>query len=128
MVLIDSSVWIEFFRTKTTTIGDSVEDLLDTNDATLCGVVEMEILHGLRPREQKKIAELFKVLPYINTERQDFIEAGLLLARLRSTGITIPATDALIATICLRHNLSLFSLDKHFDYLTELKRFKQLAG
>lgn len=34
MVLIDSSVWIEFFRTKTTTIGDNVEDLLDANEAT----------------------------------------------------------------------------------------------
>lgn len=124
MVLIDSSSWIEFFRTKVNSTGDRVESLLDANEAALCGVVEMEILHGLRPHEQKKIAELFKVLPYIETERQDFIEAGHILAKLRRTGITIPATDALIATICLRHDLSLFSLDKHFDYITELKRFK----
>jgi len=127
MVLIDSSVWIEFFRTKTTSIGDRVEDLLDANEAALCGVVEMEILHGLRPHEQKKISALFKVLPYIETERQDFIEAGLQLAKLRSTGITIPATDALIGTICLRRNFSLFSLDKHFDHFIELKCFKSLC-
>lgn len=57
--------------------GDSVENLLDTNEAALCGVVEMEILHGLHLHEQKKVAELFKVLLYIETERQDFIELTL---------------------------------------------------
>jgi len=56
MIVIDSSVWIEFFRTKTTAVGDSVEMLLDLDEAALCGVVEMEILHGLRPHERKKIA------------------------------------------------------------------------
>ncbi len=117
MVLVDSSAWIEFFRTKVNVTGDSVENLLDANEAALCGVVEMEILHGLHPHEQKKVAELFKVLLYIETERQDFIEAGYILAKLRSTGITIPATDALIAAICLRHDLSLLSLDKHFNHI-----------
>ena len=37
---------------------------------------------------------------------------------LRSKGITVPVTDALIATLAQRNSVSILTIDKHFDYLS----------
>jgi predicted nucleic acid-binding protein len=66
--------------------------------------------------------DLFSALPYIETNRDDFLYAGELLRSLREKGITIPATDGIIAAQCLRRNIFLMSTDKHFDYFKNLKR------
>ncbi len=120
---VDSSVWIEYFRSGQEKIFDQLDQLLDEDRVVLCGFVELEIIQGIRLKERDLIEGLFKALPYIETERPDFIEAGEKLNKLRKKGITIPASDCLIATICLRRELFLFDRDKHFDHFTELKRF-----
>lgn len=123
-VLIDSSVWINYFRRGESVIAEAVDELLDAGRVVLCGIVELEIIQGLRQHERQLVESLFQALPYIETTRQDFIEAGKRLAELRHTGITIPAADGLIATLCIRHHLMLFSLDNHFDYLPDLTRYQ----
>jgi hypothetical protein len=123
-VLIDSSVWINYFRRGESVLAAAVDELLDAGRVVLCGMVELEIIQGLRQHERQLVESLFQALPYIETTRQDFIEAGNRLAELRQTGITIPAADGLIATLCIRHQLMLFSLDNHFDYLSDLTRYQ----
>jgi len=102
-VLIDSSVWIKYFRRGESVVAEAVDSLLDAGRVVLCGMVELEIIQGLRQHERQLVESLFQALPYIETTRQDFIAAGNRLAELRQTGITIPAADGLIATLCIRH-------------------------
>jgi len=86
-------------------------------------MVELEIRHGLRPRKRAVVTDLFQALPYFETRRSDFIVAGDLLGELRSHGVTIPSSDALITAICLQREVALLTLDRHFDRIPELRRF-----
>ena len=121
-VLIDSSVWIEYFRAGEGKIFNIVDFLLDSGQAVLCGVVEMEIIAGIKKSERAMIKDLFNALHYIETNREDFIAAGERLNNLRKKGITIPATDSLIATLALDRKISVLTIDKHFNHFKELKR------
>lgn len=123
-VLVDTSVWIDFFRSEQGRPGDLLDALLAEDRVLLCGVVEMEIFQGLREKELRDIQSVFEVVHYIETTREDFVKAGILWHNLRKEGRTIPSTDCLIASLCMQHNLSILSLDAHFDMVTDLKRVR----
>jgi len=121
--MVDSSAWIQYFRRGEGVISDAVDRLLEEDRALLCGVVEAEILQGLRSAERDKVADLLTALKYLDAERQDFLRAGKRLGELRRSGITIPLTDALIGALCSRHGVALLTLDRHFDHMPEVERF-----
>lgn len=121
-VLADSSVWIAYFRGKSSPEVDCLDTLLEQDRVALCGVVEMELLRGVRTAERRRLRDLLKGLPFVETIREDFVTAGERLCQLREQGVTIPATDALIAMVCKRHGLELLTLDSHFEHLREIKR------
>jgi len=89
----------------------------------LCGVVEMELYQGLRENERSTLEAQFSALAFLETSREDFRRAGHLLGDLRRQGITIPSPDALIAALCLRHDLTLLENDGHFEHISGLKCF-----
>jgi len=119
-VLVDTSAWIEALRGKEIRLKETVDRLLDEERVVFCGIIELELRQGFRPEESDRCLPLLDVLPYIEVERQDWRAGGELLAGLRSRGKTIPATDALIAALCLRHDLMLLTLDKHFQNIPKL--------
>jgi len=121
-VLVDTSVWIDFFRNERGRTGDMLDTLLAEDRALLCGVVEMEIFQGLKPRESGRVRSVLEVIRYVETTREDFVDSGRLWQRLREEGRTIPSTDCLIGVLCIRHDLTLFTLDAHFEAIQELKR------
>jgi len=123
-VLVDTSAWIEALRGRDKRLRAMVDALLDQDRAVLCGLVELELLQGFRTGEGELLASLFEALPFIEVDRRDWKAAGTLLADLRAGGITIPASDGLISALCLRHDLMLLTLDKHFDHIPRLRRFK----
>jgi len=121
-VLVDSSVWIEYFRSGEGDLFDLVDGLLDERRVVLCGMVELEILQGIRPAERPTIKSLFSALDFVETVRSDYVAAGEQLNELRRTGITIPSSDALIGAVCVRNGLALLTTDRHFDHLAEIRR------
>lgn len=121
--MIDSSAWIEYFRRGRGAASDAVDELLREDRALLCGMVELEIIWGLRSGERSRVSELFTALPYLEAERMDYVAAGELGGELRRRGITIPNADCLIGALCLRHGFSLLTLDRHFEHLPDVKRF-----
>ncbi|MGH3148949.1 MAG: PIN domain-containing protein [Rubrobacter sp.] len=126
-VLIDSSAWIEYLRLGRGPVSDAVDWLLQEDGVLLCGMVELEIFHGLRPQEQERVSGLFPALPYLETERRDYVAAGRRLGELRRRGVTIPGADSLIGELCLRHEVPLLTLDKHFDHLPDVRRFSAVG-
>jgi len=116
-------VWINYFRPGKSLVAAEVNTLLNEDRVVLCGMVELEILQGLRGKEQNIVKDLFKVLHYIETTREDFISAGTILNQLRQKGITIPASDCLIATQCMKADYSLYTLDNDFKKIPTLKRY-----
>ena len=115
MVIIDTSAWVDFFRRD----GDlptklAVKGLLDSFEGALCGPVEMEFLGGARPKEVAGIKAWFDLIPYLTNDQKIWRQAADTFSRLRQEGLTIPWTDALIATITLGQGCRVFAVDQHF--------------
>lgn len=115
MVLVDSCVWINALSRKgSLEVKLAVQGLLDEYEAMWCSPVRLEVLGGCRKQERKRISQYFSVIPYRACREEDF-EYGVSLAwRIRDQGITIPWFDLLIATIAIRDELRLYTVDKHF--------------
>jgi len=119
--MVDTSTWIEYFREGKGTTCDMLDSLLEEDRAVLCGMVELELLRGVRTRERPRLKGLLDALRFVETTREDFIAAGERLCELRERGLTISASDALIAMVSKRNDLSLLTLDSHFKLFSDVK-------
>lgn len=116
--LIDTSAWIDFFRKGNNQLADTVGHLIETDQATITGPVITELLQGVRGKnEANKLKGLLEGLPYLEIKREDWENAGEVLTALRSRGITVPLTDAVIGAVAFRHQLPVLTIDKHFEHL-----------
>lgn len=113
-ILADTSVWIEFFKSKSET-GDKLEAFIIENSVFVCGVVMFELLQGVRSEKEKnKIIHVFSALEFIEMSKNLWQKASELSAILRQNGKHLPLSDILIASIAIQYNLKILSLDKHF--------------
>jgi hypothetical protein len=80
------------------------------------GLILQELLQGFAgPRARRDIIERFAALPLLMPERQDHIDAADLRNRCRRAGVQIGTIDALIARLCVRHELTLLTADDDFS-------------
>ena len=123
-VLADTSVWIEFFNRPASIEATALRALIEHDRVVLAGVVIAEIIQGVRRKKEGTLLEAtFSVLPFIGDDREDWTAAGRLLGDLRNKGVAVPVTDAILAQLCLRHELAIFTLDNHFDHFPKLKQY-----
>ena len=121
MIVVDTSVWIDFFRgTSTPKVDRFVALVHDDAGIAITDVILTEILQGLRSesdvrRVERRLA-LFEVLRLDDLE--DFRRAAALYRGARRKGITIRRTlDCLIASVCIREEVPLLHADADFDRL-----------
>jgi predicted nucleic acid-binding protein len=118
MIVVDSSVWIDYFNGYPSPETDRLARAIRDNEPIiLCGIVMTEILLGLRSdTEAARIAEIldaFDLAP--EPDRVDYCEAAAIYRRCRSQGHTIRSTiDCLIARLCIRHGHDLLTKDHDF--------------
>lgn len=115
LTLVDTSAWIEFFRDRAP-LATEVDSLLAAESAATCGVVELELVAGLR-RGEDYVFEHLSAVTRLLTLEEDFLQAGFRLRALRARGVTVPATDALIYQVAARHDAKVLAKDKHFTQL-----------
>lgn len=123
-ILADTSVWIEFFKQNSGT-GDALEALILEDAVWACGVVLFELAQGVRSEVEKaKILTTVSHLRYAEMSKTLWQKAGDLSSALRKKGLTIPLSDIFIAVIAIEHNLSVFTLDGHFEQIPGVKLHK----
>ncbi len=116
--LIDTSAWIDFFRSVTGIVGGIVAELVQFDKAWITGPVQAELLHGVRgKREIAQLNFLFSTIPCLEVSADDWRTTGDTLQKLREKGLSVPLTDVLIATVAKRNNMPVLTLDKHFKCL-----------
>lgn len=121
MILIDSSVWIEFLRPRgNSEVHDAVAAIIIANQAATCGPIRMEVLGVARFPERRRITEDFDKLHYISNDEGIWEEAIFNAWIIRGEGYNIPWNDILIATVARRKNIGIYSLDKHFAMISEV--------
>jgi predicted nucleic acid-binding protein len=118
-LFVDTSVWSLAFRRDRAADAPEIRALtlaLEAEEIVLAtGLILQELLQGfagLRARAQ--ILDRFSAVPLIVPGREDHIAAAELRNRCRRAGAQIGTIDALLAQICLRHDLTMLSTDGDF--------------
>jgi len=120
MVLVDTSVWIDFFTGRRAAHVKKLEIMIaDGEDICICGVVLTEILQGIRmDREYRKIKEHLDALIYLPVSRQTFITAADMYRKMRKKGITIRRpVDCIIGACAVEHDAGLLHNDRDFKHM-----------
>ena len=117
--LVDTSVWSLALRRDQDGAGPQVKALraaLEGDEMVVTtGLVLQELLQGFAgPRARKDIVERFAALPLLSPDRPDHIDAAELRNRCRRAGVQIGTIDALLAQLCIRHDITLLTTDNDF--------------
>ncbi len=119
MVLVDTSVWSLGLRRDAPPAVAEVDALRialdDGGQVVTTGLVLQELLQGFAgPKERKAIIDRFSALPFIAPERHDHIDAADLRNTCRRAGVQVGTIDALLAQLCINHDLVLLTTDEDF--------------
>lgn len=115
-VLVDTSIWIDFFRDPELIASRTLAALLDDDRVRITGPVITELFRGCRnQKESRRLRELLEPVPRVAVDDRVWDDAGDLGYALARKGITAFSIDLLIACIALRHDLQVFSRDCHFE-------------
>ncbi|GBQ16952.1 PIN domain nuclease [Gluconacetobacter entanii] len=124
MILVDSSVWIDFFRGTVTPQVDVLDRLLGEELVAIGDLMMTEVLQGFASeRDFNKARRMLGALDLVEIGGRDvMIEAARYFRDLRARGITIRKTiDTLIATRCIVSGYRLLYSDRDFDpFVTHL--------
>jgi predicted nucleic acid-binding protein len=114
VILVDTSAWIDFFRGAGSLAG-RVDDLLENDQAALCGPVITEIRRGLRSRaERARVLPLLAGCHLLEQPAALWEEAGELGWYLGRRGATVKSLALLIAAYALAHAVPILTADGDF--------------
>ena len=118
-LLVDTSVWSLAIRRDAPAPELEVEVLKDallgSDVVVTTGLILQELLQGFSgPKAAAQIVERFAALPLLQPDREDHIAAAELRNKCRRAGIQVGTIDALIAQLCIRHEMMLLSTDNDF--------------
>jgi predicted nucleic acid-binding protein len=122
-VLVDTSVWGDFFNGHPSAEAKTLEKLIDSGEEICtCGVVVSEVFQGLkRDDTRSQLEELFRELTLLEPEGINlYFKAAELYRSLRKRGVTIRSTiDCLIAVIGEENNCFILAKDKDLRAIVE---------
>ena len=119
-LFVDTSVWSLAFRRDAlaeTPHSRRLRDALAGEETiVVTGVVLQELLQGFHgPKASARIVTLFSALPLVRPTLEDHVEAARLRNNCRRRGVQLGTIDALIAELCVRHDLHLLTADRDFE-------------
>jgi predicted nucleic acid-binding protein len=124
-LLVDTSVWSLALRRDAPAGAAEVRTLrtaLESGDTVVCtGIVLQELLQGFTgPKARDEILRRFSALPFVSPDRSDHVDAAELRNHCRRKGVQLATIDALIAQLCIRHDLMLLSADADFRHAARI--------
>lgn len=129
MILVDTSVWIDFFSASPGAAGRELRRLIsEAEPVVLTGIIVTEVLQGLK-RDVALIERYLALWDLLEPRGFESYRKAAALHRLcRSHGITLTTVDAVIATLALENVAILFSLDKDFSHVARFTNLKLHTG
>lgn len=117
MILVDSSVWVDYFRSADTPQVALLDSLFGRTPLAVGDLIAAEVLQGVRDeREHTLVKQTLEAFDHIDLVGYDLaVKASENYRSLRAMGITIRKTiDTLIATRCIEDGLTLLHADRDF--------------
>lgn len=122
MILVDSSVWIDYFRGVSTAQSDRLDQLLGVEPLAVGDLILTEVLQGFaRQRDFDQALELLSGLTLVEIGGENIaVQAARNFRALRALGVTTRKTiDTLIATRCIESGYPLLFSDRDFEPFVE---------
>jgi len=120
LILVDTTVWIDFFDDNPGTHVDILEYAIKNNqNICICGVILTEILQGIHSNnEYNKTKTYLGQLIYLSMGQNIFLESAEIYRSLRKKGITIrKPIDCMIAAVAIANNIPLLHNDRDFELI-----------
>ena len=130
MVLIDSSVWVNYFNGKSTWQTEILDQMLLQIPVLIGDLILTEVLQGFRSdKDFRKAKEIMNILPckaMVGTNIA--IRSADNYRKLRKKGVTVRKTiDVIIGTFCIEENIPLLHDDKDFSPMAEYLGLKTIS-
>lgn len=117
MIIVDSSVWIDYFNGNVTRETDILDNFLGTQEVAIGDLIVLEVLRGFRSDKDYRIAKnhLTSLVQFNMLDSELALKATEYYRKLRKKGITVRKTvDVIIATFCIENSHALLYSDKDF--------------
>ena len=116
-MLIDTSVWIDFFRGKTPG-ADVVTTLLEDGTAATAGPIVLELMRGItREKDRQAVARGLEGCELLSMPDRLWEQSGEIGALVARKGVEIKSMDLLIATYAITHRVPIVTSDRDFTLL-----------
>ena len=130
MILVDSSVWIDFFNGTACAETDKLNEILGLEEVVIGDLILAEVLQGFRSDTDYKVAKnvLTSLTVYDLLGKDMAVKSANNFRKLRKKGITIRKTaDVIIATYCIENKMPLLFTDKDFVPFVDNLRLKSVC-
>ena len=121
-LLVDSTVFIDFFRGRETAQTSRLEQCFQNgDDICYCGFVLLEVLQGIRDeKELVTVKHQFENLIYLEDDRSTFELGATIYRELRRKGVTIRnSIDCLIAATVIQHGVNFLENDRDYKFIDQ---------
>jgi predicted nucleic acid-binding protein len=128
VVVVDSSVWVEFFRGRNASLVERLRALLDADEVALAAPVRLEIMVGAAKSELPRLRRVLSALPLLLPREATWTKLEGWVVRARAAGERFAVVDLLIAGIADDHGALLWSEDGDFQRMARLGLVSLHAG
>jgi hypothetical protein len=112
VILVDTSVWIDFFKQSDPVIVEKLDLLIENNEVIALSCVFGELLQGVKnEQEEKLILDFWSNLPKVD-ETNLFLEAGKISSKNKLFNKGVGLIDSYILAAATKYNLPLWTFDK----------------
>lgn len=122
MILVDTSIWIEFFRGNESV--EILKSLIDNNSICVNGLIMAELIPSILQKKENNLKILLDSVKKLelNIDWNDLILMQSVNLKNGINKVGIP--DLIIAQNAIQHEIELFSKDVHFDLMSKLHGIK----
>ena len=131
MILVDTSVWIDYFNDITNSATDKLDACLGNEMVAIGDIILLEVLQGFRSDKDYQTAKnlMESLTIYEMLGKQAVYGCAENYRKLRKKGITIrKTTDVIIASFCIKKDLPLLFTDKDFEPFVKNLGLKSAGG
>jgi predicted nucleic acid-binding protein len=121
VTVIDTSIWLDFFRTRRPRrVRQEARLIIDSPDACLCEIVRFELLRAAPAKTRRALESYLSTFPTLPSPGDLWSSASALGQRCADKGFVSRPLDLLIAVVCIHNDAVLATFDKGFAPFLEV--------
>ena len=123
MVLVDTTVWVDFFKGRETSeVGRLGKIIEEDRDIFTSGIILQEVLSGIKKKnEREEVSKDFHQFLLVMPSLQTHIQAAEIFDLCRKKGITVRSSvDCLIAALAIEYELPLLQKDRDYGFIAKV--------